>query len=81
MIARPPALSLAPDTIVDALDLNRYAEIASRSDLLANLWASACLAAQRGDFAALIYHCHQIQIVNKQAFALVKALGSREPDQ
>jgi len=59
----------------DALDLNRYAELVRQSDLGENLWASLRLASERGDAAAITYHCKQIAIVTKATFALVKLLG------
>lgn len=61
------------------LDLNRYAEIVKAADLLGNLWASARLAAERGDDACLRLNCQQAAAATKHAFALVKLLGNPDP--
>jgi hypothetical protein len=67
-------------SVKDALDLTRYDELARNADLGVNLWASLKLAAERGDDAVIKLNCQQIQALTRAAFALVKRLGSEEPD-
>jgi hypothetical protein len=65
-------------TVTDALDVNRYREIAHDAQLGANLWISVGLAAQRGDKAALDAACDQLRTLTRATFALVKKLGSED---
>ena len=67
-------------TVKDALDLTRYDELRRQADLGVNLWSSLLLAAERGDDAVIKLNCEQIRILTRTAFALVKRLGSEEPD-
>lgn len=62
-----------------ALELNRYREIVKAADLLCNLWASARLAAERGDDACLRLNCQQAAAATKHAFAIVKQIGNPDP--
>lgn len=66
--------------IADALDLDRYSELARQADLGVNLWASLKLAAERGDDAVIKLNCQQIQILTRSTFALAKRLGQAEAD-
>lgn len=52
----------------------------AQADLAINLWASLKLAAERGDDAVIKLNCQQISILAKAGFAIVKRLGSEEPD-
>ena len=64
----------------DALDLLRYDELRKQADLGVNLWHSLLLAAERGDDPVINRNCEQIRILTRTTFALVKRLGSEEPD-
>lgn len=66
--------------IADALDVNRYREIAHESILACNLWLSLNLACERGDKAAALRACEQIAILTRSTLALAKRLGNAEPD-
>ena len=68
-----------PD-IVQALDANRFREIGHDGLLGANLWLSLCLAAERGDKAAVRHACEQIRTLTRTTFSLVNGLGSEDPD-
>lgn len=64
--------------LADALDVNRYHEIAKNADLGVNFWASLELAARRGDVKAVRYHAQQVVVLTKATLALVKVLGSAD---
>jgi hypothetical protein len=64
--------------LADALDFDRYAEIARLAALAASYWHSVALAADRGDVLTIRVHCHQVASVTREAFALVKTLGEPE---
>ena len=64
--------------IVEALDFDRFAEIARLAELASSYWCSIALAAGRGDVLTARVHCHQVAGVTREAFALVKTLGSPE---
>ena len=64
--------------LVDALDVNRYREIAHDAQLGGNLWLSLALAAQRGDKAASEAACEQIRTLTTATFRLVKLLGCED---
>jgi hypothetical protein len=64
--------------LIEALDLDRFAEIARQAMLAASYWQSIALAADRGDVLTIRVHCHQVRSVTVEAFAIVKSLG--EPD-
>jgi hypothetical protein len=66
-----------PD-LVDALDFGRFDEIARLATLAASYWHSIQLAAERGDVLTARVHCHQVRLVTREAFALVKILGEPE---
>ena len=66
-----------PD-VVEALDLNRYAEIRHEALLAASLWISLAIAAERKDKVSAISACQNLSILTKKTFALVKQLGLRE---
>jgi hypothetical protein len=61
-----------------ALDFVRLDEIGRLAALASSYWRSAELAADRGDTLTLITHCKQVAIVTREAFAIVKTLGSEE---
>lgn len=63
-----------------ALDANRYREIGHESILACNLWLSLNLACERGDKAATLHAAEQIAILTRSTLALVKRLGSADPD-
>ena len=64
--------------LVDALDANRYREIAHEAQLGGNLWLTLALAAQRGDKAAVEAVCGQIRTLTAATFGLVKKIGSED---
>jgi hypothetical protein len=66
-----------PD-LVDALDFNRFDEIARLAAFAASYLHSIALAADRGDVLTARVHCHQVASVTREAFALVKTLGEPE---
>jgi hypothetical protein len=70
--------SAASARICGALDCVRLDEIGRRAALASSYWRSAELAADRGDMLTLITHCKQVAIVTREAFAIVKTLGSEE---
>jgi hypothetical protein len=62
----------------DILDFCRYDEIARLAELAASYWQSTALAADRHDTLTVVTHCRQVVTVTRQAFALVKQLGSAQ---
>ena len=64
--------------LVQALDLDRFAEIARLAVLAASYWHSIQLAADRGDVLTIRVHAHQVGGVTREAFALVKTIGQPE---
>lgn len=67
-------------SIIDVLDLNRYAELTRHADMLVNLWSAFKLATERGDDPVIRYHWEQIRAYSKAVGGLVKALGKEETD-
>lgn len=67
-----------PEEIANALDFQRLDELASLAELAASYWRSVALAADRGDVHTLVLHCKQVAGVTREAFALARALGTRE---
>jgi len=65
--------------LVEALDFDRFAEIARLAALAASYWHSIALAAERGDILTTRVHAHQVRNVTVEAFAIVKTLGEPEP--
>ena len=64
--------------IEEALDYVRFDEIARLADRASSYWRSTMLAAERGETLTVIVHCRQLASVTREAFAIVKALGSKE---
>jgi hypothetical protein len=64
--------------LVEALDFDRFAEIARLAVLAASYWHSIALAADRGDVLTACVHAHQVRAVTVEALALVKSLGEPE---
>jgi hypothetical protein len=62
--------------VSEALDVNRYREIAHESILACNLWLALNLACERGDRAAAFHAAEQIAILTRTTLALVKKLGT-----
>jgi hypothetical protein len=62
--------------VVEALDVNRYREIAHESILACNLWLSLNLACERGDKVAAFHAAEKIAILTRTSLALVKKLGT-----
>ena len=62
----------------DARDYVRLDEIARLAALASSYWRSVELAADQGDALTVVVHCKQVAAVTREAFAAVKALGSRE---
>ena len=61
-----------------ALDAVRLDEIARLAALAASYWRSVELAADRGNTLTVVTHCRQVASVTRDAFAIVKTLGSTE---
>jgi hypothetical protein len=70
--------SAAAPRIEDALDYVRFDEIARLADRASSYWRSTMLAAERGETLTVIVHCKQVGAVTREAFAIVKTLGSKE---
>jgi hypothetical protein len=62
--------------VADALDVNRFREIAHESILACNLWLSLNLACERGDRPAAFHAAEQIRTLTTTTLRLVKALGT-----
>jgi hypothetical protein len=78
-MSNPQVDERAPSTRMDdALDYVRRDEIARLAALAASYWHSVELAADCGDTLTLITHCRQVSGVTREAFAIVKTLGSEE---
>ncbi len=75
------APAAASPSLTDALDCNRFDEIAELAERAASYWASIALAADRGERLTVTVHCKQVAAVTKEAFATVKELGSQEAEQ
>jgi hypothetical protein len=65
-------------TVTDALDVNRFREIAHESILACNLWLSLNLACERGDRPAARHAAEQIAILTRTTIALVNKLGKED---
>ena len=78
----PKADAPAPSpSLADALDYGRLNTIAELAELAASYWHSVTLAATRGERLTIETHCRQIAAVTREAFAIVKALGSAQAEQ
>jgi hypothetical protein len=67
-------------SLAEALDVARFDELGRLGELAASYWRSVALAADRGDAATVAVHCKQVAAVTREAFALARALGSREAE-
>jgi hypothetical protein len=74
----PEKQPASQQNLTAALDNLRFDAVAEYADLAASYWRSAAEAAFRGDRTTLEVHCRQLAAVTREAFATVKALGSRE---
>ena len=70
-----PSLNLEIDVGLDAVRLDEIGRLAS---LAASYWHSIELAADRGNTLTVVTHCRQVAAVTREAFAVVKTLGSGE---
>ena len=75
--SRDAASAINPEIDV-ALDAVRLDEIARLAALAASYWHSVELAADRGNTLTVVTHCRQVASVTRDAFAIVKTLGSKE---
>lgn len=64
-----------PPRVNDVLDDQRFREIQRESILIAGLWLSLALAAERHDKADCNHAGESIARLTKATFAMVKALG------
>jgi hypothetical protein len=64
--------------LAEALDVARFDELARLAELASSYWRSVALAADRGEIHTAVLHCKQAAAVTKAAFALARAIGSRE---
>jgi hypothetical protein len=80
MKALAPATDFAAATpsVAGALDYVRFDEIADLAERAASYWHSVALAADRGERLTVETHCRQVATVTREAFAIVKSLGSEE---
>jgi hypothetical protein len=74
------AEAIAPQVIASAIDYVRFETIAEPAEMAASYWHSVALAAMRGERLTVETHCRQVSLVTKEAFAVVKTLGSG-PDE
>ena len=74
-------LESRPQTLAGALDCGRFDAIAEMAELAASYWRSTAEAAMRGERLTVEMHCRQIAAVTREAFAIVKALGSETDEQ
>jgi hypothetical protein len=65
-------------TVTDALDVNRFREIAHESILACNLWLALNLACERGDRPAARHAAEQIAILTRKSIQLVNCLGKED---
>jgi hypothetical protein len=65
-------------TVVDALDANRFREIAHESILACNLWLALNLACERGDRTAARHAAEQIAILTRTTITLLNKLGKED---
>ena len=70
-----PAINPEIDVALDAVRLDEIARLAS---LAASYWHSVELAADRGNTLTVVTHCRQVASVTRDAFSIVKTLGSKE---
>ena len=67
------------DLEIDAgLDAVRVDQIARLAELAASYWHSIALAADRGERLTVVTHCRQVAAATRNAFAIVRTLGSEE---
>jgi hypothetical protein len=59
-------------SLADALDCNRFDQIAELAERAASYWHSVALAADRGERLTVTVHCKQVAAVTREAFATVK---------
>jgi hypothetical protein len=59
-----------------AVDWLRFNALSEMADLAASCWRSVAEAAFREEGATVQFHCRQIAVVTREAFALAKQIGS-----
>lgn len=77
----PAADAKASASVVGALDYVRLDAIAELAHLAASYWISIREAADRGERPTIDVHCRQVAAVTREAFAIVKSLGSEDAQQ
>jgi hypothetical protein len=71
----------SPQTLTAALDYGRFDAIAEFAERAASYWHSIALAADRGDRLTIEVHCRQLAAITREAFSIVKTLGSEAAEQ
>jgi len=69
-------MSAPPMILADALDYGRFDAIGELAARAASYWQSIALAADRGERLTIEVHCRQVAAVTREAFGLVKTLGT-----
>ena len=73
----PPKTARAKGKSLDAAaDQLRLQALEDMSELAASLWTSIREAAYRGEPTVIALHCHQVRVVTRESFALVRSLGA-----
>jgi hypothetical protein len=72
-------MSDAPQ-IVDALDDVRLDAISHLARIAVSYWRSIELAADRGEAHLVVLHGKQVAEVTREAFEIIKLMGSEEAD-
>jgi hypothetical protein len=67
--------------LIAALDYSRFDQIAELAERAASYWRSVALAAARAERLTIEVHCRQVAAVTREAFAIVKSLGSEAAEQ
>jgi hypothetical protein len=79
--SRPNLGAPSPQTLTAALDYGRFDAIAEFAEMAASYWHAIALAANRGERLTVETHCRQVAVVTREAFSIVKSLGSEAAEQ
>jgi hypothetical protein len=71
---------MSAPTLASALDPVRFDAIAELAQRAASYWGSIALAADRCEQLTVETHCRQVAAITREAFSIVKTLGS-VPDE
>jgi hypothetical protein len=74
-------MSTVEPTIAEALSCAQFDEVGRLAELAASYWRSIALGADRGDLHLVTLHCKQVARVTREAFALLRTIGSDEAEQ